>query len=113
MPTPSPATNTEADLTSLEIEIRASVGSEDFARTKTLLERYRATIEQRVRTAVHPQAECLALSGRTQELFDWARSMTLITRAKYQARLGELRNASLYISAQAVQVRQPNLKLKA
>jgi hypothetical protein len=113
MPTTSPVTSSEIELARLEAEIRASVGSEDFARTQTLLERYRGLIEGRVRMAAHPQAECRLLAGRTRQLYEWARSMTLISRAKYQARLSVLRDASLYLAARGTEVKQPRLQLKA
>jgi hypothetical protein len=112
MPTTSPATKSEADLARLEAEIRASVQCEDFARTGKLFEQYRGAIEQYLQTASHPQSTCQSLSGRVQDLFEWVRRMTLLSRSKYQTQLSALYDARQYLEAQAVRVVEPTFRLR-
>jgi hypothetical protein len=112
MPTALPATSFEAQLARLDAEIRASVAREDFSATGKLFEQYRAAVEQCVRTASHPQAMCRSLSGRVQDLFEWTRRMTLVSRAKYQNRLNAARDASQYLDAHNARVAEPMFRVK-
>jgi len=112
MPTTLPGTNGEADLARLDAEIRASVHSEDFARTAELFVQYRAAVERSVRSASHPQGMCRLLSGQTQELIEWTRRMTLVSRSKYQARLHTLSDASRYLAAHNARVSEPMVRVK-
>jgi len=112
MPITSPATKSEADLARLDAEIRASVQREDFAGTDKLFEQYRSAIEQCVQTAAHPQSMCQSLSGRVQDLFEWSRRMTLLSRSKYQTQLSALYDARQYLAAQSARVVEPRFRLR-
>ena len=96
----------EDALARLEAEIRSSVGGEDFDRAQLLLQQYRDTIEQLVRSARHPQSRCFSLGIRAQELHAWVRQMAIMNRAKYLSQLDAVRTASAYASpGKASQVR--------
>ena len=98
MATALKGSSAQAALASLEAEIRSSVRAEDFDRSQMLLQQYRDRIEQLVRSAIHPQAECASLGARAKDLYGWIRQMTLIGRAKYLSRLQAVRQTSAYSS---------------
>jgi hypothetical protein len=112
MPTTSPATKDEADVARLEAEIRASVQREDFTRTVELFEQYRIAVEQCLRSASNPQATSRSLSGRVQDLLEWVRRMTLLSRSKYQARFNVLSDASRYLAAYSARLVNPTFRVR-
>lgn len=103
--------NAEAVLAGLEAEIRSSVLAEDFDRSQMLLQQYRDRIEQLVRSADHPQAECASLGARAKGLYGWVRQMTLIGRAKHLSRLQAVRHTSAY-SVQGGEAAGAKLQMK-
>ena len=113
MPTPSPTSSSfEAGLAALETEIRKSVAQEDFAHSQELLEQYREAIEHHVRDSACGEEERLPLMGRTQRFLEWVRRMTLVNRARYQARLSALRDAGSYLAGCQGAAAEPRLRLK-
>ena len=112
MATALKGSSAEGALAGLEGEIRASVRAEDFDRSQILLQQYRDGIEQLVRSADHPQAECASLGTRAKDLYGWIRQMTLIGRAKHLSRLQAVRHTSAY-SVQGGDAAGAKLQVKA
>jgi hypothetical protein len=55
---------------------------------------------------------CQSLSVQVQSLFEWTRRMTLVSRGKYQNKLGALHDASRYLTAHNARVTEPSFRLK-
>jgi len=113
MPIPLRTSSPATELDRLESDIRASVQAEDFAACQALLDQYRETIEQVVRTATDPQRECSVLGPRAKDLYAWIRQMTMIGRAKYLTRLQNVRNADVYSSGRHGAGPEGTFRLKA
>jgi hypothetical protein len=93
-------------LTSLETAIRCSVAADTFAETQSLLGRYAAELERRLRASPGDCDQIRALQKRTGLLFEFAAAILSASRDYKAHELAQLQSISRYrYSADPLRVR--------
>ncbi len=95
MPGQPPADGAQLD--DLEQSLRSQVESQEFEAASVALHCYRAALDHALSHAV--PAERLTLLQRSSELCRYARTVALIHRSRYQARLLAIRRTEVYTHA--------------